>query len=73
MRLGGAAAPLLLSCCRLALLGSRGVQDCQPYNFNTFYSAWLALVQITVGNNWNSIMCVREGATRRGFHGRRSA
>jgi hypothetical protein len=31
-------------------------QNCQLYAFNSLIEAWLALLQLTVGNNWNSIL-----------------
>lgn len=31
-------------------------QQCQMYTFQSFSKTWLALLQLTVGNNWNSIL-----------------
>jgi hypothetical protein len=31
-------------------------QNCQMWSYETFPLAWLALLQLTVGNNWNSIL-----------------
>jgi hypothetical protein len=35
---------------------SQWCQDCQVYTFDSFAHSWLALLQITEGNNWNAIM-----------------
>ncbi|RYY33751.1 hypothetical protein EON62_03945, partial [archaeon] len=31
-------------------------QNCQLWTFDSFPKAWLSLLQLTVGNNWNSIL-----------------